>query len=47
MLVDNTEPGFGKRSWRYSMLVRDGVIVSQFIEAETEGDPIEVSDAIP
>lgn len=45
MLVDNTEPGFGKRSWRYSMLVRDGVIVKHFIEAETENDPIEVSDA--
>ena len=45
MLVDKIEPGFGKRSWRYSMLVRDGVIVKQFIEAETESDPIEVSDA--
>ncbi|MGB5226278.1 MAG: glutathione peroxidase [Arenicellales bacterium] len=45
MLVDKTELGFGKRSWRYSMLVRDGVIVKQFIEAETEGDPFEVSDA--
>ncbi|MEN8713242.1 MAG: glutathione peroxidase, partial [Arenicellales bacterium] len=45
MLVDKTDLGFGKRSWRYSMLVRDGVIVKQFIEAETEGDPFEVSDA--
>ena len=27
MLVDKTDLGFGKRSWRYSMLVRDGVVV--------------------
>ncbi|MGD8310473.1 MAG: peroxiredoxin, partial [Chromatiales bacterium] len=26
MLVDKSDLGFGKRSWRYSMLVRDGVI---------------------
>jgi len=45
MLVDKTDLGFGKRSWRYSMLVRDGVIVKQFIEADTGGDPFEVSDA--
>ena len=27
MLVDKSDLGFGKRSWRYSMLVRDGVVV--------------------
>jgi peroxiredoxin len=26
MLVDKSDLGFGKRSWRYSMLVKDGVI---------------------
>jgi glutathione-dependent peroxiredoxin len=45
MLVDKSNLGFGKRSWRYSMLVRDGVIEKQFIEPEKEGDPFEVSDA--
>ena len=45
MLVDKTDLGFGKRSWRYSMLVRDGTIEKMFIEPEKEGDPFEVSDA--
>ncbi|MGK4007242.1 glutathione peroxidase [Sorangium sp. So ce1036] len=45
MLVDKTELGFGKRSWRYSMLVEDGVIKKMFIEPEVEGDPYETSDA--
>ena len=45
MLVDKADLGFGKRSWRYSMLVRDGVIQKQFIEPEKDGDPFEVSDA--
>ena len=45
MLVDKRDLGFGKRSWRYSMLVRDGVIEKQFIEPQKEGDPFEVSDA--
>ncbi len=45
MLVDKSDLGFGKRSWRYSMLVKDGTIVKQFIEPEKEGDPFEVSDA--
>ena len=45
LLVDKTSLGFGKRSWRYSMLVRDGVIEKQFLEPEKEGDPFEVSDA--
>jgi glutathione-dependent peroxiredoxin len=45
MLVDKKALGFGKRSWRYSMLVRDGVIEKMFIEPQKEGDPFEVSDA--
>ena len=45
MLVDKSDLGFGQRSWRYSMLVKDGTIVKQFIEPEKAGDPFEVSDA--
>jgi glutaredoxin-like protein len=45
LLVDKSDLGFGKRSWRYSMLVKDGVIVKQFIEPQKPGDPFEVSDA--
>lgn len=45
MLVDKSDLGFGKRSWRYSMLVKDGIIEKQFIEPELPGDPFEVSDA--
>lgn len=45
MLVDKNDLGFGKRSWRYSMLVRDGVIEKMFIEPDVPGDPYEVSDA--
>lgn len=45
MLVDKEEIGFGKRSWRYSMLVNDGVIEKMFIEPDKPGDPFEVSDA--
>ena len=45
MLVDKSAIGFGKRSWRYSMLVKDSVIEKMFIEPEVEGDPFEVSDA--
>src|SRR3954466_7735898 len=45
MLVDKSNLGFGKRSWRYSMLVKDGVVQKMFIEPEKEGDPFEVSDA--
>jgi glutaredoxin-like protein len=45
MLVDKADLGFGKRSWRYSMLVRDGVIEKMFIEPDLPGDPFEVSDA--
>lgn len=45
MLVEKGELGFGRRSWRYSMLVRDGVIEKMFIEPEVDGDPFDVSDA--
>ena len=45
MLVDKSDLGFGKRSWRYSMLVRDGVIEKMFVEPQKPGDPFEVSDA--
>lgn len=45
MLVDKSELNFGQRSWRYSMLVRDGIIDKMFIEAAGPGDPFEVSDA--
>ncbi len=45
MLVDKSEIGFGKRSWRYSMLVKDGKIEKMFIEDEVPGDPFKVSDA--
>lgn len=45
MLVDKRGLGFGQRSWRYSMLVDDGVITKMFIEPEVDGDPFQVSDA--
>jgi glutaredoxin-like protein len=45
MLVDKADLGFGKRSWRYSMLVKDRVVRKMFIEPEKAGDPFEVSDA--
>lgn len=45
MLVDKDDLGFGQRSWRYSMLVRDAVIEKMFIEPDVPGDPYEVSDA--
>ena len=45
MLVAKNDLGFGDRSWRYSMLVRDGVIEKMFIEPDVPGDPFEVSDA--
>ena len=44
MLVDKNDLGFGRRSWRYSMLVKDGVIEKMFIEPEEPGDPFKVSD---
>lgn len=45
MLVNKGDLGFGERSWRYSMLVKDGVIEKMFIEPDVPGDPFEVSDA--
>jgi glutaredoxin-like protein len=45
MLVDKDDLGFGKRSWRYSMIVNDGIIEKMFIEPDVPGDPYEVSDA--
>jgi len=45
LLVDKSDLNFGKRSWRYSMLVRDKVIEKMFLEPQKAGDPFEVSDA--
>ncbi len=45
LLVGKEDLGFGKRSWRYSMLVRDGVVQKMFIEPREPGDPFRVSDA--
>ena len=45
-LVDKSAIGFGKRSWRYSMLVNDGKIEKMFIEEERDGDPFDASDAV-
>jgi glutaredoxin-like protein len=45
MLVAKADLGFGDRSWRYSMLVKDGVVEKMFIEPDQPGDPFEVSDA--
>lgn len=45
LLVDKTELGFGPRSWRYAMVVEDGVVQKLFVEPDRPGDPYEVSDA--
>ena len=49
MLVDKSNLGFGMRSWRYAMLVEDGVIAKMFVEEgyadNCPTDPFEVSDA--
>ena len=45
MLVGKEDLGFGKRSWRYSMLVKNGVVEKMFIEPNEPGDPFKVSDA--
>ncbi len=45
LLVGKEDIGFGRRSWRYSMLVRNGIIEKMFIEPEEPGDPFKVSDA--
>lgn len=44
-LVEKNDLTFGKRSWRYSMIVNDGTIEKMFIEEEKPGDPFGVSDA--
>lgn len=45
LLVDKSAIGFGPRSWRYSMHVKDGVIQKMFLESEVPGDPFEASTA--
>jgi thioredoxin-dependent peroxiredoxin len=49
MLVEKSNLGFGMRSWRYSMVVKDGAIEKVFAEPgysdNCETDPFEVSDA--
>jgi peroxiredoxin/glutaredoxin len=45
MAVDHRDAGLGTRSWRYSMLVDDGVVAKMFVEPDVPGDPFEVSDA--
>ena len=49
MLVDKANLRCGMRSWRYSMLVDNGVIEEIFVEDgysdNCESDPFEVSDA--
>ncbi|MBX7200912.1 MAG: peroxiredoxin [Rhodospirillaceae bacterium] len=49
MLIDKAHLGFGYRSWRYSMVVNDGVIEKWFEEpgindTGTDQDPYEVTD---
>jgi peroxiredoxin len=44
LLVDKTDLGFGKRSWRYAMVVKDGTIEKMFVEPTEPGDPFKVSD---
>jgi peroxiredoxin len=49
MLVKKDNVGFGERSWRYSMLVEDGIIRQLFSEQgksdDCPTDPFEVSGA--
>lgn len=48
-LVHKDNLGFGVRSWRYSMVINDGVVEQMFVEPgfadNAENDPFEVSDA--
>jgi len=48
MLVDKDNLGFGFRSWRYSMIVKNREITKMWVESgfadNAEGDPFEVSD---
>jgi len=49
MLVKKDDKGFGYRSWRYAMIVNDGVVERVYEEAgkgdNTSTDPFEVSGA--
>lgn len=45
MLVDKRDSGYGMRSWRYSMIVKDGMVEKLFCEPDEPGDPYSVSDA--
>lgn len=49
LLVKKENLGFGDRSWRYSMLVKDGVVEKLFLEPgfsdNCPDDPFEVSSA--
>ena len=48
-LVDKANLGFGMRSWRYSMIVNDGVVEMMWVEQgfrdNADSDPFDVSDA--
>ena len=44
LLADKKALGFGSRSWRYAMVVNDGVIEKMLVEPEEPGDPFKVSD---
>jgi len=50
MLVKKDDLGFGMRSWRYSMYVKNGIIKKAFVEPgfsdDCPTDPFEVSDAV-
>lgn len=48
-LIDKSNIGFGLRSWRYSMVIDNGIVEQMFIEPgfddNVDGDPFERSDA--
>lgn len=47
-LISKNNLGFGMRSWRYSMIVDNGIVEMMWVEPglgdEVEGDPFQVSD---
>ena len=47
-LVEKRNLGFGPRSWRYSMVIENGIVEQMFVEPgqadNLESDPFEVSD---
>ncbi|KAF8819820.1 redoxin domain-containing protein [Cardiosporidium cionae] len=49
LLVDKSNLGLGRRTWRYSMVINDGVVEKVFLEPgkchNALDDPFEVSDA--